>query len=55
MLQKQISTYEDDMAKLSGKESDQAQANGDLDNITENKEAYSEEKLALNETIHIIM
>ena len=30
MLQKQISTYEDDMAKLSGKESDQAQANGDL-------------------------
>ena len=38
MLQKQISTYEDDMAKLSGKESDQAQANGELDNITRNKE-----------------
>ena len=50
MLQKQISTYEDDMAKLSGKESDQAQANGDLTALLENKESYVEEKLVLNET-----
>ena len=50
MLQKQISTYEDDMAKLSGKESDQAQANGDLTALLDNKEAYVEEKLKLNET-----
>jgi DNA repair exonuclease SbcCD ATPase subunit len=50
MLQKQISTYEDDMAKLSGKESDQAQANGDLTTLLNNKEAYVEEKLTLNET-----
>ena len=50
MLQKQISTYEEDMAKLSGKESDQAQANGDLTALLENKESYVEEKLVLNET-----
>ena len=38
------------MAKLSGKESDQAQANGDLTTLLDSKEAYVEEKLTLNET-----
>jgi len=50
MLHKQISTFEDDMAKLNGKESDQVKANGDLATLLENKESYVEEKLVLNET-----
>ena len=50
MLHKQISTFEDDMAKLNGKESDQVKANGDLTILLENKESYVEEKLVLNET-----
>ena len=50
MLQKQISTFEDDMAKLSGKESDQVKANSDLTTLLDDRESYVEEKLTLNET-----
>jgi len=50
ILQKQISTFEDDMSKLSGKESDQVKANSELTTLLDNKESYVEEKLKLNET-----
>jgi len=49
MLQNQMNDSEAEMTKLSGKTSDTAKANNDLVELIETRDAYTEQRLVLNE------
>ena len=49
LLQKQVDDSEDEMSKLSDKTSDTAKANNDLNELIEKKDAFTEQRLVLNE------